>query len=89
MELFVEQYPQIIGTIDVTHYMALLFQGELATDPKYQSFLALESQTRSQVQQTKLSFLKPKSLRSQSRYLNVEKLVDWGIKVLNYQLRGF
>ncbi len=88
VELFVEQYPQIIYTYDVTHYMALLFKEELATDTKYQSFLAHCSQTRSQVQQTKLSFLKPKSQRVKSRYLNVEELVDWGLKVLSYQEKG-
>jgi len=88
VELFVGSYPQIIYTYDVTHYMALLFQKELAKDTKYQSFLTHCSQTRSQIQQTKLSFLKPRAQRTKSRYLNVEELVDWGIMVLNYQEQG-
>lgn len=83
IKLFVEQYPQIIYTYDVTHYMALLLQEELATDAKYQSFLTHCVVTKSQIQQTKLSFLKPKSQRTKSRYFNVEEPINWGIKVLN------
>lgn len=88
VELFVEQHPQTIYTYDVSHYMALLFQHELANDTKYQSFVAHCGQTRSQIQQTQLNFLKPTSQRTKSRYLNVEEQINWGIKILNYQDQG-
>lgn len=88
VELFVEQHPQTIYTYDVSHYMALLFQHELANDTKYQSFVAHCGQTRSQIQQTQLNFLKPTSQRTKSRYLNVEEQINWGNKILNYQDQG-
>ena len=86
--MFVKQHPQIIYTYDVSHYMALLLQEELADDAKYQSFVAHCGQTRSQIQQTPLHFLKPTSPRTKSRYMNIEEPINWGIKLLNYQDKG-
>ena len=85
IELFVQKYPKIIYTYDVTHYMALLFQKELETDDKYQSFLKHCSQTRLQIQQTKLNLLIPPPQRAKSRYFNVEELINWAERTLNYQ----
>lgn len=66
--------------------MALILKHELVTSEKYQSFLQQCSQCRQQLQQTELSFLCPPAQRSQCRYFNVEKLVDWAIKLLNSPL---
>ena len=40
--------------------------------------------TRSQIQQTALSFLIPPAQRSKARYHNIELLVNWGLKILQY-----
>jgi len=83
IKLFTTRYPSIIYTYDVTHAMALLLKHELATSEKYKSFIQKCSQCRHQLQQTELSFISPPSQRSQCRYFNVEKLIDWAQKLLN------
>jgi hypothetical protein len=62
--------------------MALILKHELFANEKYQSFLKDCNQCRQELQQTELSFLSPPAQRSQCRYFNVEKLVDWAIKLL-------
>ncbi len=57
---------------------------ELSHNTKFQEFLHQCNLTRSQIQQTKLSFLRPPSQRSKARYHNIDILVTWGLKVLQY-----
>ena len=57
---------------------------ELSNNKNFQEFLQQCNLTRSQIQPTKLSFLMPPSQRSKARYHNIDILVTWGIKVLNY-----
>ncbi|MDZ8106339.1 MAG: hypothetical protein RM338_12060 [Nostoc sp. DedQUE12a] len=83
IKLYKLQFPDIIYTYDVTHAMALLLKHELHGSEKYQSFIQQCSQCRKQLQQTELSFLSPPSQRSQCRYFNVEKLLDWAFNILN------
>ena len=82
IKLYQQKNPEVIYTHDVTHAMALILKHELFADEKYQSFLKNCNQCRQELQQTELSFLSPPAQRSQCRYFNVEKLVDWAIKLL-------
>lgn len=82
ISLYQQQNPEVIYTYDVTHKMALLLKHELAKDERFQSFLQQCRRTRQQVQQTKLYFLAPPKERVKSRYLNLESLVSWALKVL-------
>lgn len=81
-----EKYPEVIYTYDVTHGMSNLLKKELESDQVYQNFLSDCHQYRQQLQQTELDFLLPPSQRSQCRYFNVERLVNWAIKLLNCPL---
>ena len=83
IELYQQKHQDVIYTYDVTHGMALLLKHELATDERYQSFLQQCHQCRQQLQQTELAFLLPPAQRSQCRYFNVEKLIDWARKLLD------
>lgn len=83
IKLYTQRYPTVVYTYDVTHAMALLLKHQLATSEKYQSFIQKCSQCRHQLQQTELSFISPPSQRSQCRYFNVEKLINWAQKLLN------
>lgn len=83
IKLYQQQYPEVIYTYDVTHAMALLLKHELVADEKYQSFIQQCTQCRQQLQQTELSFLSPPSQRSQCRYFNIERLINWAIKLLD------
>ncbi|MHC5754622.1 MAG: hypothetical protein ACYTXF_29105 [Nostoc sp.] len=86
IKLYQQNNPDVIYTYDVTHAMALLIKHELHGSAKYQSFIQQCSQCRKQLQQTELSFLSPPSQRSQCRYFNVEKLLDWAFSILNSPL---
>jgi hypothetical protein len=76
-----QNHPEIIYTHDVTHGMALILKHELIKSEKYQAFLKKCHQCRQELQQTGLSFLSPPKQRSKCRYFNVERLVDWAIKI--------
>jgi hypothetical protein len=86
IKLYQQNYPDVIYTYDVTHAMALLLKHELTVSEKYQSFMQQCSRCRKQLQQTELSFLSPPSQRSQCRYFNVEKLLDWAENLLKAPL---
>ncbi|UKO96065.1 hypothetical protein [Nostoc sp. UHCC 0870] len=82
IKLYIQKYPDVVYTYDVTHAMALLLKHELANSEKYQSFIQKCNQCRHQLQQTELAFISPPSQRSQCRYFNVEKLINWAEKLL-------
>lgn len=86
IKLYKQENEDLIYTHDVTHAMALLLKYELNSDDKYQSFIQKCNICRQQLQQTELSFLSPPTQRSQCRYFNVERLTEWGLKLLNSQL---
>lgn len=86
IKLYQQNNPDVIYTYDVTHAMALLLKHELTGSETYQSFIQQCSKCRKQLQQTELSFLAPPSQRSQCRYFNVEKLLEWAEKLLNSPL---
>ncbi len=81
--LYKQENEDLIYTHDVTYAMALLLKHELNSDERYQSFIQKCNMCRQQLQQTELSFLSPPTQRSQCRYFNVERLTEWGLKLLN------
>ena len=83
IKLYQQNHPQIIYTHDVTHGMALILKSRLNKNDRYQSFVKECNLCRQRLQQTQLSFLSPPTQRSQCRYFNVERLTNWGIKLLN------
>ncbi|KAB8333531.1 hypothetical protein SD80_000740 [Scytonema tolypothrichoides VB-61278] len=83
IRLYQEKNPELIYTHDVTHAMALLLKYELEAEDKYQSFVQRCAICRQRLQQTEFYFLAPPAQRSQCRYFNIERLTDWGIRLLN------
>ncbi|MBG1258247.1 hypothetical protein F8S20_20105 [Nostoc sp. BAE] len=86
IKLYKQENENLIYTHDVTHAMALLLKYELDSDDKYQLFIQKCNRCRQQLQQTELSFLSPPTQRSQCRYFNIERLTEWGLKLLSSQL---
>ncbi|VEP18020.1 conserved hypothetical protein [Hyella patelloides LEGE 07179] len=84
IELYITENPEVIYTYDFTHQIALWLKQELSNNQKFQEFLHQCNLTRSQIQQTALSFLIPTAQRSKARYHNIELLVNWGLNVLQY-----
>ncbi len=57
---------------------------DLSKNQEFQEFLRQCNLTRSQIQQTRLFFLIPPAQRSKARYHNIDILVTWGLKVIQY-----
>ncbi|MDJ0592497.1 MAG: hypothetical protein QNJ72_21310 [Pleurocapsa sp. MO_226.B13] len=86
IKLYQQKYQQVIYTYDVTHGLANLLKKELVSCQHFQDFLTDCHRCKQQLQQTELAFLAPPSQRSQCRYFNLERLVNWGIDLLNSPL---
>ena len=89
IKLYQQAHPQVIDTYDVTHAMANLLKKELVPGESFQDFLADCNRCKQQLQQTELAFLTPPSQRSQCRYFNAERLVNWAIDLSNCPLSIF
>lgn len=86
IQLYQKNHPGVIYTYDVTHAMSNLLKQQLSQDETYQEFLFFCHKCRLKLQQTELAFLAPPSQRSQCRYFNIERLVNWGKQLLNAPL---
>lgn len=76
-----------IGTCyiyDIKHKTAAVLKHELENDEKWLEFIELATKTKVSVQQTTLAFLSPPNQRSKSRYMNVDILIRWGLKILTF-----
>ena len=67
---------------DIKHKTASLLKGELEGEPVWTAFAQRANQMKRQVQQTELAFCNPPQQRGKSRYMNVDTLVAWGVKLL-------
>jgi len=88
IEKFCREYPPTCYTYDIKHKGATLLKRELQNDADWIKFTQSAAQAARKVQQTILMPLAPPNQRSKARYMNVDKLVQWGQDVLNYVDRG-
>ncbi len=88
IKLYQENHQQVIYTYDVTHGLANLLKKELEIAQKFQDFWADCHRCKQQLQQTELAFLVPPAQRSQCRYFNAERLVNWAIDLLNCPVKS-
>jgi hypothetical protein len=74
--------PAVVDTYDVTHRLACLVKAELEPDPRWGELLRRCTASLFQLQQAAGAFLVPPAPRRLSRYLNVDRHVDWACRVL-------
>jgi hypothetical protein len=74
--------PAVVDTYDVTHRLAGLVKAELEPDPRWGELQRRCTTSLFQLQQTAGAFLVPPAPRRLSRYLNVDRHVDWACRVL-------
>lgn len=85
IQLYQENHSETIYTYDVTHQMANLLKSELSENKKYLEFIERCHITRQLIQQTELIFLNPPKPRTKARYHQVDTLVNWAMKILEYE----
>jgi hypothetical protein len=69
---------------DIKHKTASILKRELENNESWKKFLEHCTKTKAQVQQTELAFSAPPNQRSKARYMNIDILVVWGNKILNF-----
>jgi len=82
VEIFREAHPRTSEFYDIKHKAACLLKSRLENNPRWKEYASQSGQTKSAVQQTALACLTPPSHRSKARFMNVDGLVDWGVKTL-------
>lgn len=84
IEAFQQTHPETASVYDIAHKVACLLKHELEADPRWSEFLRRMGETKPQTQQTALAFLMPPSPKSKARYMNLEELLGWGTKALDF-----
>ncbi len=84
LALFQTRHGEVDWIYDIKHKTASLLKRELEGDPLWKAFAQRANQMKRQVQQTELAFCNPPQQRSKARYMNVDTLVAWGVKVLGW-----
>lgn len=88
VEKFCQAHPETCSIYDIKHKTASLLKHELEDDPAWGEFTRLAALTKKVVQQTSLAFVAPPNQRTKARYMNVEILIRWGRKLLDFLERG-
>ncbi|MHC1574281.1 MAG: hypothetical protein ACXQTY_00535 [Candidatus Methanogasteraceae archaeon] len=81
VEKFCEKYQETCYIYDIKHKTASVLKHVLGNDEVWQEFTQLAAQTKRKVQQTQLAALAPPNQRTKARYMNVDILIRWGLKI--------
>ncbi len=84
LALFQERHGEVDWIYDIKHKTASLLKRELENDPLWTAFAKRANTLKRQVYQTELAFCNPPQQRGKARYMNVDTLVVWGVKVLEW-----
>lgn len=84
IQKFIETHPQTDFIYDVKHFTARILEREFKADLMWIEFTKWAVETRMALHQTALSYLEPPNQRAKSRYMNMDLLVDWGVKALSF-----
>ena len=84
VRLFCQSHPGIAQTYDVKHKMALLLKKELEGDGDWDKYVSQANLARRGLTLTSAGFLVPPGLQTKARYMNVDRLVAWGQKIVGY-----
>jgi hypothetical protein len=81
VEKFCEKHQETCYVYDIKHKTASVLKRVLEKDCAWQEFTQLAAQTKRKVQQTQLAALAPPNQRTKARYMNVDILIQWGLKI--------
>ncbi|MBI2477851.1 MAG: hypothetical protein HYV60_04165 [Planctomycetia bacterium] len=82
--MFQARHPTVQWIYDIKHKTASLLKRELEGNALWTAYAQRANQMKRQVQQTELAFCNPPQQRGKARYMNVDTLVDWGAKILQW-----
>jgi hypothetical protein len=79
---FCRAHPETALISDIKHKTALVLKHALQSDAAWETFCQLSTHSRNRVQQTPLAALAPPNQRTKSRYMNTDRLLVWGERML-------
>ena len=82
--LFRQTRPAVAHVYDIKHKVALLLKKELERDDAWDKFVSAANVARRGLTLTPAAFLVPAALKPKARYMNLDRLVAWGVKALAY-----
>ena len=84
VKLYQKDHPKTSFIPDITHKAALLLKHDLENDSEWLWFCRKANKTKKRAQQTGLAHLSPPNQRSKCRFMNLEALVSWGKRTLDF-----
>ena len=84
----IEQFCELTqGTVylyDIKHLIANLLKAEFEKDETWNSFLDFMNKARKFLQQSTIAGLAPPSQRAKARFMNLEPIIYWALKILDH-----
>jgi|TARA_B100000959_G_C14933403_1_gene604656 hypothetical protein len=87
--LYKESHPKVKVIHDIKHKMALVMKRHLEADSHWSSYASALAQTRKLLYQTDLAALKPPTQRAKARYMDIEDLIEWPLRILEAKRYGY
>lgn len=66
---------------DIAHAVANALKRQLNHSPQWEQFLADANRSKTQLRQTPYAFLLPPELKNKSRWMNLQPLIEWSLRV--------
>jgi len=85
VERFCNRHPRTCFIYDIKHKAATVLKQYLNADTSWDEFAKQASSTGKQLQQTDLAALAPPNQRTKSRYMNIDRLVNWAHQTLAFR----
>lgn len=80
--IFRETHPETLARQDIAHQVAIVLKHELLSDSRWGDFVKHCGQTQPKVKQTELGNLAPPMQKMKGRYMNLGRLIGWGVRML-------
>ena len=78
-----EEARVILHAYDIAHKLACILKALLKENMRWQAFVTAAAASKSQVQLGEAAHLAPPNQRSKARYMNLDELLGWAIRVLD------
>lgn len=82
VERFRRRHPRTAEIYDIKHKAACLLKKLLENNPRWQAFTGSVGQSRCEVQQTELAYLRPPAPKLKARFMNLGGQLAWARRVL-------
>ena len=81
---FAASHPETVSLYDIKHMTARIVKRELESDTRWADFTKRLDSARKQSHQTPVAHLAPPTIQTQARYMNIHKLIRWGVQMRTY-----